>query len=184
MSRKYLKDLSRIGYSFLDIKAWHEGESNELKKILGCGFFNTIFLVEKDNVQAYYDCEEVEDFDKILDELLTEDFFNEVCDNFFELIEFSKETSSHERIFEIMVKCWPALTIFHEISNYPEYANESMLRRLIRIRKSTEPFIYDLSNKLVHPEESYPNYIFFKGKILNCSFDDFCRENDFIIENE
>jgi len=184
MSKRYINYLSRIGFSSLDVKAWYEGESSELMKVLGCGFFNTIFLVEKDNVCAYYEAEEVKNFDKALDELLTEDFFNNICDDFFELIRLSKETFSHEGIFEIIVKCWPALTIFHEISNYPEYANKSMLRRLFKIRKSTESFIYELSHKLSSSEEPNQNYILFKGKILNCPFDDFCRENNFIVENE
>ncbi|MFH1365464.1 MAG: hypothetical protein ABIH28_02695 [archaeon] len=184
MSGRYIKDISRIDCSLSDIRAWYEGESNELKKILGFGFYNTFFTIKNKNVTVYYDEEECDSFYKYLDEKLDEDFFNNLCDSFLELIEDSKKAKNSEEFFNVLVRCWPALTIFHEISNYPEYANEKMLERLFRIRKATESFSYNLSKQINPVEEAYENSLFFKGKVINCSFDDFCKENDFIIKNE
>lgn len=183
MSQKYIKDISRIGCSFHDIRCWYEGESEELRKVLDFGFYNTLFVVENKNVTAYYDDEECTNFYLSLDEKLTEKFFNDLCDSFLELIEESKRVKSNEEIFNLMVKSWPALAIFHEISNYPDYANEAMLRRLFRIRKATESFSYDLSRRLDLPEKVQESYLFFKGKVINSLFDDFCKENGFIIKN-
>jgi len=181
MNKRYIKDISRLGGSFFDIKAWWEGESRELEKKIGFGFYNTIFVVKTNNVTLYYDEEECKEFYKILDEKLTEDFFDELCDNFFKLIEETEFVNSDEKIFEFMVKCWPALVIFEELSNYPEYATDSMLRRLIRVRKNTESFSYELSKKLKWEHKMSENYLFFKGEIINNTFEEFLKENEFEI---
>src|SRR3989344_4978230 len=112
MSRKFIRDISRMNCSIFDIKAWYEGESYELKKYLGFGFYNTIFLV---------------------------------------------------------------------ISNYPEYANNFMIRRLERVRRNTETFSQNLSEKLKWKDESSENYVFFRGEIINKPFIEFINENDFEI---
>jgi len=184
MGKRYFKDITRLGNSFFDVKAWYEGESEELKRVLSLGFFNTIFLVENDSICVYYEEEEIENFYKVLDGLLTEDFFNNLCDDFFELIKRAEKVSSSEEIFKIMIESWPALTIFHEISNYPEYANEDMLRRLERVRKTTEDFSYNLSNRLNLSQDTPGHYIFFGGEIINKPFGTFLKENDFEVVNE
>jgi len=183
MSEEYIKDISRLGCSFFDICVWYEGESDELKKVLGFGFFNTFFVVEEKNVTSYYNDEECTNFYLILDKKLTEEFFNETVERFFGLIEESKKAETKEEIFNLMVKFWPALAIFHEISNCPEYANEKMLERLFKIRKATESLNYHLSKKINFIENVPEKYIFFKGKIINLSFDEFCKENNFIVKN-
>lgn len=181
MNREYVKDISRMGCSIFDIKAWYEGESRELKNKLDFGFYNTMFVIEGENVDLYYDKEECDNFYKILDEKLTEDFFNELCDNFFNLIHESKGINDGGKIFKLMVKCWPALAIFEELSNCPEYGTDSMIRRLIRVRKSTEAFSYELSKRLDLREEVPNNYIFFHGEIINKPFEEFLKENGFEI---
>jgi len=183
MSQEYIKDLSRIGCSFYDLNCWYEGEFYGLKKLIGFGFENTFFLVENGTINSYYSLDECEQFYKILDEKITEKFFNQICDNFFELIEKSKTAESHEEIFKLMIEIWAILAIFHEISNYPEYANDSMLRRLLRVRKNTESFFYDLSNKLNKEKISPQNYLFFKGKVFEKPINSFIEENSFIIKN-
>jgi hypothetical protein len=183
MSEKYIKDISRIGYSFYDIKRWYEGELRGLGELINFGFENTFFLVEGGNVTSYYDLAECEKFYKNLDKTITEEFFNKMCDSFFELIEESKKTDNPEEIFNLMVALWARGAIFHELSNCPEYANDSMLRRLFRIRKSTESFSYDFSKKLNKEIVLPKNYIFFKGKVFEKSFDSFIEENNFILEN-
>ena len=83
-----------------------------------------------------------------------------------------------------MVSLWAILAVFHEISNSPEYANESMLRRLFRIRENTESFFHNLSNKLDKNRTFPKNYLFFKGKVFETSLSSFMGKNDFILKNE
>ncbi|HDZ61239.1 MAG TPA: hypothetical protein ENH46_06025 [Candidatus Pacearchaeota archaeon] len=128
----------------------------------------------------YYDEEECNEFYRVLDEKLTEDFFNELCDYFFELIEKGREVKTKKDIFEIIVMSWPALVVFEEISNYPEYADEIMLRRLIRVRKTTESFIYDISKQVTHDFYS-DTYIFFQGNVIKAPFEEFIRIKNFKI---
>lgn len=166
--------------SLLDIKAWYEGESKELEKWIGFGFYNTLFVVDNGNVTVYYDNEECNKWDEVLNEILTEDLFHNLCDDFFELIRQAEQIESELELFKIMVKSWPALSIFDEISKYPEYANSNMLIRLIRVRKTTEAFSYDLSKKLNHPKEP-KNYLFYKGNVLTMPFTHFLQKNNFIV---
>ena len=169
--------------SLKDIQAWYLGESKELEKWIGFGFFNHLFISKNKIVRLYYNYEDGENFWKVLNEKLTEDLFHNLCDNLIELIEQSKTTNSEQELFKIYVKCWPAWTIFDEISKYPELATPLMLTRLIRLRKTTEAFSYDLSKRLNHtnlPED----YILFKGKLFFKPFDDFTKENNIFIENE
>jgi len=184
MSQKYIKDISRIGFSIHDLKCWYEGELHGLRKLIGFGFENTFFLSEEGNITSYYDLIECEQFYKILDEKLTEEFFNQISGSFFELVEESKRAKSHEEIFKLMVSLWAILAVFHEISNSPEYANESMLRRLFRIRENTESFFHNLSNKLDKNRTFPKNYLFFKGKVFETSLSSFMGKNDFILKNE
>lgn len=185
MGRVYIKEIRKgLHYSFFDVKAWYEGESDELKRILGFGFYNTIFVVKNRNVEFYYDEEECDRFYEILDEKLEEDFFNNLCDGFFELIEASNDAETNAEIFEIMVKCWSALVIFNELSLYPEYGNDFMLRRLVRVRKTTEAFSYELSKRLNLKDETPESYLFFRGELIEKPFEKFLDEMDFIVKNE
>ena len=177
----YCKSIQRPS-SLTDIRAWHLGESEELKKWLGSGFFNHIFISKKDSVILYYNFKEEE---KVLDSIkqkLTSDFFNELCNSFFELIEQSEKTNSHEKLFNITVRCWPAWTIFDYISKFPEIASQDIIRRLIRIRKNTEEFPYRLSDRMKH--ETSPNYyLFYKGNIFSIPFNEFILKNNIIIKH-
>jgi hypothetical protein len=178
--KTYRKSVER-SCSLSDVKAWHLGESEELKKWLDFGFFNHIFVCKNKWMILYYDIKEGEKFHEALSKKLTEELFNELCDYFFELIERSDKLNLTEELFEIIVKSWPAFTIFDEISKYPELTNESMIRRLIRIRQTTHTFSYEISKKLELESEPL-EYIFFKGRIIEKSFDEFIKENKIIIE--
>ena len=178
----YTKYLERP-CSLFDTKAWYEGESKELEKWFGVGFYNTIFVSNDNIVTIYYDKDECDKFDEAMDKKLTENLFNELCDFFFELIKEAGNIESDEDIFKITVKCWPAFTIFDEISKYPEWATDSMLRRLIRIRTTTETFSYELAGK-VKKQDQLKEYIFFKGNVIIKPLQEFIKENDIIIENE
>jgi hypothetical protein len=52
-----------------------------------------------------------------------------------------------------------------------------MVRRLIRIRTTTESFAYELEGKR-EKENSHKNYIFFQGKLYFNSFEDFIKEKE------
>ena len=169
--------------SLFDVRAWHEGESTELKKWIGTGFFNHIFQSEEGLVSIYYNIDEANNFEKALDKKLTEEFFDKICHNFFGLIDQEKDADTEEKVFDLSVKIWPALTIFDEISKYPEWATPSMLRRLIRVRTSTESFSYKLSAKVDHSK--YPkDYIFFKGQLIQKPFNSFLEENNLTMHSK
>ena len=171
---KYKKSVTRE-CSLFSVKTWYEGESTELKKWLDFGFFNHLFHSNKGKVILYYDVREGEEFERILNEKLTEEFFDNLCDYFFELIEMKDLVKTEKEIYELSVKSWPALTVFHEMSNYPEFGTENMIHRLIRVRKSTESFSYDIENKI--DVSRFPeDYIFFRGKVFQERFDKFIKE--------
>ena len=177
--KQYKKSVGRE-CSLFDVKAWYEGESEELKKLIGLGFFNHVFVSENGFVTLYYDLEESNNFEEWMDENFTEEFFNEICGSFFELTEKINFVESNKDVFELTVKMWPALTLFDELSNYPEWGNETMIRRLIRVRTSTESAHYELANKAIIGD--FPkDYIFFRGNIYQKNFNDFCKEKGIVI---
>ena len=101
--------------------------------------------------------------------------FNDVCDSFAELTML--EAESNDEIFELSVKLWPCMTILDMVSRYPEYGNDSMIRRLIRLRKSTESFSYDLVRNV---EGDWPEtYIFYQGEIVEKPLEEFMVEKGF-----
>lgn len=126
-----------------NVESWKIGESDELKKWIGFGFYKSKFTLKNKVLTIEYDNQEIIEFDKALEKYLDEELFDKMCDRFFELIELSKTESN----FEIEVKCMPILTIFDEISKYPSWANERMMRRLKRVRQSTHEFIYKLNSQ-------------------------------------
>lgn len=135
--------ITRINMDQENLESWRIGESDELKKWIGFGFYKSKFTLKNKVLTIEYDNQEIIEFDKALEKHLDEELFDKMCDRFFELIELSKTESN----FEIEVKCMPILTIFDEISKYPDWANERMMRRLKRVRKSTHEFIYKLNSQ-------------------------------------
>jgi len=160
------------------VKAWHEGDKG-LKEWIDFGFFNTVFISEKGRVTVYYDIEEANVFQQILKEKLNEDLFDNLCEHFFEVIEKAKSVDSEDEIFELYIKLFPAFIIFDELSKYPELGNDYMIRRLIRVRQTTQDFSF-IENKL---NQSGPkDYIFHKGELHFISFEQFLKENGIEIE--
>jgi len=164
MTKSYTKDVTRI-MSLFDVKTWHTGQSERLRELMGVGFFNHMFVSKNVVVTLYYDDNEREVFHKKLREILTEEFFNRLCEDFALLIEEANKVSSNEEIFELSSKMMPALMIFDEISNYPEIASEDILRRLERIRKSTEHVSYVLSKK-ANIINQPKNFILYHGEVF------------------
>ena len=148
--KEYVKSTTRI-MSLPEVEEWYQGESEELKKLIGFGFDNHLFISENGVVTLYYDNDEGGKFHEVLKNILTEEFFDEVCDKFVEAMEESS-----------LIKAWPMLTIFDEIDNYPELATPNMLKRLMRLRTSTHDFFYNLESK----KGGRKDFILFKGKIF------------------
>ena len=168
--------------SLFDVRAWYKGESEEFKKWTGFGFLNTLFVSRNNLVTVYYDQEEVKKFNEVLDKKLDEEFFDNICNDFFELIESAKGVEDGKTIFDISTKCWPALMIFDEISKYPEWADENMLHRLTRVRQTTQDFYYNLSKK-VNTLKMMKDYLFFKGELLRKPFEELIQEQGLVIED-
>lgn len=182
MEKRYIRDITRLGYTLFDIKAWYLGELEELRKAIGFGFENTIFVSEDNNVRVYYDRDECGKFDEVLDKVLTEDFFNELCDDFAIIVDrFKPETD--EEVFIFLVKTWPAYVVFEELSNSPDLGNENMLRRLYRIRESTEKYSYDITENVM-VNHLPRDYVYYKGQVYKIPFKKFVMENNILIENE
>ena len=148
--KEYIKSTIRM-MSLPEIKEWYEGESGGLKKLIGFGFENHLFISENGVVTLYYDNDEGEKFHDVLKEKLTEEFFDEICDKFVEAMEEGS-----------LINAWPMLTVFDEIDNYPELATPEILRRLMRIRSSFHEFFYNLEGKKGGPKD----FILFKGKVF------------------
>ena len=173
MGKRYQEDVLRK-YPLSVIKAWHEGDKG-LKRWIDFGFFNTIFVSEEGWVTVYYDVEEGEAFQQALKEKLNEDLFDNLCDHFFEIIRKAETVDSEEEIFELYIKIFPAFIIFDELSKYPEIGNDYMVRRLIRVRQTTQDFSF-IENKL---NQSGPkDYILHKGELYFIPFEQFLKEND------
>jgi len=159
----YKKSVTRWA-SLFDIKVWWKGESKELEKWLGAGFYKTLFVSENKTVSVFYDKKEGEEFFYKLKEKLNEQFFDKLCDDFLVLTEQINQVKSNNEIYNLIVKMWPALTIFEEISKYSEIASQRILNRLIRIRKSTEALSYELSKK-INIKNQPKDFIVMKGKL-------------------
>jgi len=159
----FIEDITRINTPIIDVIIRYKGECEELEKWIDWNFSNHLLISNNKNVTLYCDKEECNEFYKILEKKLDNDLFNKLCLRYFELIEKAKETEGIE-LQKILIEIWPILTIFHEISLDPNFLSELELRRLTRVRKTTESLIYDLFKKLRKKEEP-PNYFLFNRKI-------------------
>jgi hypothetical protein len=153
---KYIRDVERF-MCLSDVCEWYEGDSVELEKWIGFGFFEHIFVSENGKVVLYYCEREGEKFHEILKETLTSEFFDRLCRKFFELIRYKDNDKC--------IKCWPIMTIFHEISLYPDFVSNDDLRRLIRVRGATESFFYDFKSG-GDIEKGPLNYVFYRGQVF------------------
>ncbi len=163
LAKEYYYELTRINESLTSIKVWYMGESEELKKLIGVGMYNTIFISLNNNVTVYYDSEEAENFHNVLKKTITDGFFDELCDRFFILISEIKEIKNEKEMFEVLSKYFSILSIFDELSKYPEIASDYIIRRLNRVRKNTESQFYSFIESLESLNEP-ENYIYYRNK--------------------
>ncbi|MFW9873509.1 MAG: hypothetical protein ACFFG0_10430 [Candidatus Thorarchaeota archaeon] len=135
MSTIYIKTVTRM-WPVEVLREWIIGEQESLP------FNNTMIIKDGDNATFYYDQYEIDIFETFLEENLTEDWFNELCDEFMELI-----NKPNLKIREIVRH----LTIFNEVDQYPEWFEkeyrESCMRRLMRVRESTHNKLYEMFEK-------------------------------------
>lgn len=146
--KEYDYNCTRIGFTELDVKAWKQGSGDELKKWLGVGMYKTKFVLKEGKVSSYNNLKECEELDKALNEKLTEELFNEMCEQYFKLIKESEDAKTTDEIHSIMVKCWPIWIVFDILDNYPYFGTDKMIRRALRIRTEHQGFYYKLSKLL------------------------------------
>lgn len=161
MNNNYIYGTQRQG-GLLDNKAWYKGESEYLKKLIGAGFYNSLYICEDGLVISYYLEDEIKKFDEALEQM-SEAKFNNVCDDFMQLINKMSDCKTDKEKLELFSKMTPALTIFFEFDNCPEYMNEDMARRLMRVRTNTESKPYEFLKNVGDNEPK--DFILYKGKV-------------------
>ena len=139
--KNFEKTVTRMNETTNSILKWTEGE----KKL---GLHNSLFIGENGNVTQYVDSDEAEEFHNYVKHL-SEEEFNEICDEFFEAIK--------NKDLGIMHK---ALAVFDEMDNY-SLGTENMRRRLLRIREATHEEAY----KIDFIDNGIKDFIIFKGKL-------------------
>lgn len=138
---KYFENICTRMYSLNLVIAWVKAEENH-------GLKNTIFISKNKVVIQLIDLEEAEKFHSELKEKINEDYFDSVVEAYFEAIE-KKD----------LVKIFECLAIFDEIDNYPWIVTSDILRRLMKVRSTTESLIYELQR------EGPKDYVLFKNQI-------------------
>lgn len=162
MKKEIHKSVTRK-FNLTQLKAWYVGEKDYLKRVLGVGFENTIYVCENNQVTFYYEDIEVKKFEIVLETLIGEEEFNDIVDNYMMFIdEIPKCKIDGEKLL-LFSKLVPALTIFNEFDEYPEYMEEDMTRRLMRVRTSTEAKPYELLDGVGSKEPK--DFILFKGEV-------------------
>ncbi|MFH1918064.1 MAG: hypothetical protein ABIJ14_03120 [Nanoarchaeota archaeon] len=157
----YIKSVTRF-CSLSEIQAWHIGESEHLTELIGAGFKNTLFVSNNGRVKFYYDSEEIKKFEEAL-ERIDEERFGEICTDFMLLVDKIPYCENNEEKLELFSKMIPALTVFSEFDEYPEYMDETISRRLMRVRINTESKPYELLEDI--GKDDIKDFIFHKGKI-------------------
>lgn len=158
----YIYATQREG-GLLDIKAWYKGESDYLKELIGAGFYHTIYLCEDGIVKFYCREDEIKEFEKALEQV-DEKEFNNICDDFLILCGKIPDCRTDEEKLELFAQMIPALTIFFEFDEYPEYMDDfSTFKRLLRVREATESKSYELLYGVGDNEPK--DFILYKGEV-------------------
>ena len=124
MVRYYELAVTRM-YSAELVEAWAKGEAN-------LGLKDSFFVMKNGVVEQYINSDEGEKFHEDLKKKLTTEYFGEICDKFYKAIDEDDK-----------VKMFECLCVFGEIDEYPDIANPDILRRLMRVRQSTQHLIYE-----------------------------------------
>ncbi len=121
---KYYEKTVRRPYQKEWLDAWAKAEAS-------LGLKNSFFLIKNGMVEQYVDGDEAEKFHDYVRNL-SEDEFNDICNNFFIAI-------ADKDKFEM----FKALTIFDEMDNH-SLGTDNMQKRLMRVRESTHEISYKI----------------------------------------
>lgn len=138
MTEYFEKTVTRIGESNKSVEAWAKGEET-------WGLKNSLFICKNGKVTQYCDGAEAENFHDNVKQL-NQNTFNGICEAFFKAVEKKNLAGMHT-----------GLAIFNEMDEF-NLGNDSMKRRLMRIRKSTEAEAYKFK------EEGLKDFIYYGGK--------------------
>ncbi len=161
MKKRYGKSISREG-SLIGFQAWNVGDTIELKNWLDWNFERHYFVNKRGVIDLFVESQQGEDYyDIVQKRLKKKDFFNTLYRDFLYHVskgkEILKKRISHREtieLYNLIIKCFPATTIFDTISNYPNItSHENVIRKIIDIRKETGEFLYNVENRLI---ESIP----------------------------
>ena len=146
MTEYFENTCTRLGEDSDSIMAWADGE----RKI---GLNNSLFICNNGTVTQFVDLKEGEKFhDYVLS--MSDESFNELCESFFKTI--AEDIDDFEKLSNLHV----ILAVFDEMDNYGEKISEDKLRRLKRVRESTESLPYKLKTK-----DGHKDFIIFKNKL-------------------
>ncbi|MCR4327172.1 MAG: hypothetical protein NUV46_01160 [Nanoarchaeota archaeon] len=160
--KEYSYEVTRF-YNLDKIKAWYMGESEDLPKLIGTGFKKTIFVCKNGAVDFYYNSKEVEAFEKALESKIGEKEFGKICANFILLVEKMKKCKINKEKLKIFSKMVPALTLFNEFDEYPEYMEGNMKEMLFEVRSKTHAVPYELLRDV--GLDKVQNFIYFEGRV-------------------
>lgn len=157
MEKRYKKSVSREG-SLIGFQAWNVGDTIELRNWLDWGFERHYFVNKRGVVNLFVESQQGEDYYDIIQKKLKEkDFFNALYRDFLYHVNKGEEILRKKILFKetidlynLIIKCFPATTIFDTISNYPNITSyENIIGKVIDIRKETGEFLYDVENRLI-----------------------------------
>lgn len=146
------------------VKAWNEGESKGLKKLIGVGYDSHLFVCEDGLVSFYYRYAEWKKLWRKLRQILTDDFFDEITSQYYDLIDRIEGVSTNREVHRLSVEIWPIQTIYNEIDEAPKIASQYILDKLMEVRTATHTKQYELESKRKARKDP-KDYILFKGKL-------------------
>jgi len=169
-----MKDTTRES-SLIGIEAWSQGELVELKKWMQFDSVKYCFVSENGLVTLFY-----EDRDYL-------EFYTEICNKlaggfFLDRLEGSLDESAAkgrvimrkefltkadiEGLYEIMIKCWPAITMSYEATTSSRIKpDEETIARLVEIRKKGE-FLYEAEAKILKSvAKMFPELVGFESVV-------------------
>jgi len=178
--KRYKKCNSREG-SLIDFQAWNKGDTQELKKWINWGYERHYFVNKNGIIDLFYEEKDGDEFYEIIIEKLKEkSFFDSLCNDYLDNIEkgeeiILKEFLSKQEIIELhnlIVKCWPATSIFDLISNWPEISDDKIKEKVTAIRKEKSEFLYEASDKILKSiSKLFPEINGFESFILIQEFE-------------
>lgn len=161
---KYIRYETRVN-SLAEVRAWNEGESKYLKDLIGVGFYEHLFICVEGNIKFYYNYDEWKKFNKKLKKILDNRFFDKICKDYSVLIMEINSAFSKSEIDRLDTKLWAIQSIFNEIDESPEIANNYILDKLLKIRTETHTKHYELRRKRKKSRNDPKNFMYFKGEL-------------------